>query len=422
MEPASSLDFEGRRGPHFGPEIRASGLLQAVTTIALALMIVRFTVGMVAEPFYPSICNWTYRLAVVLLIPGFSVAILRPSSVVPLAIAGFGLCIAGARLYDGDRLGTYLPVLVGIFAGVSATTIRGPVALRALCGTFVALPILTALLILFGDLSTEGFRERLGYGWSAAHARDMRSALDAPPVFNPNEVAFPVAISLSIALLPVAAGSGFALRATRWITTACAVLLLIATASRGMAVAGMAGFLVSLRADVAAKRSLAVGAVTITIVLTLAASVVFLPIGLLKDPPLRSDLSGNLLTFGDRTTIWDASIDRLSRHPVLGAGRDLFGGDVISPHNALISAGELAGGVGIGAISALIFVCAFRMRHSAPFGAPASICVLAAGGSIDTLAHPLAWVIVGVACSSASTAVHRCVDLSVGRTARELGR
>lgn len=411
-----------RRGPDVWLRVRAPDLLQAVTVFALGLMMARCTVGMVVEPFYPPFCTWTYRLAAVLLVPGFVVAMLRPSSAVPLAMVGFGVCVAGARVYGGDGLGTYLPVLVGIFAGISATTIRGPAALHALCCTFGVLAILTALLLLFGDLSTGGFRERLGYGWSAAHALAIGSAPDAPPIFNPNEVAFPVAIFLPIALLPVAPGSGLALRATRWVTAACAILALISTASRGMAVAGMIGSLISIRAYVMTNRSLAVAAAAIAIALILAAGVVSFPVEFLGESLLRSDLSSDLWTIGDRAAIWDASLERLSEHPILGAGRDLFDGAVISPHNAFISAGELAGGVGIGAFLALLVLCAFSIGHSAPFGAPAAICVLTAGMSIDTLTHPLAWVIVGLAFSSASTAVHARTDLEFTRTARERRR
>jgi hypothetical protein len=68
-----------------------------VTALALGVMAVRCTVGLVAEPFYLAECIWIYRVAAVLLLPGAIVSVLRPSSWLPLAMAAFGAAILVAR-------------------------------------------------------------------------------------------------------------------------------------------------------------------------------------------------------------------------------------------------------------------------------------------------------------------------------------
>lgn len=406
MASASSyLKPERGRSPAIRPGGSAADRLEVVTAIALGVMAVRCTVGSVAEPFYLAECIWIYRVAAVLMLPGAVVSLLRPSSWLPLAVAAFGAAILVARWLDGDSPATYFPVLVGVLTAMSATTIRRAAALRALCWAVGALAMLTALLLLIGDVATGGFQERLGYGWSAAYASSMELPRDTPPIFNPNEAALPLAILLSFALSIFSTNAPAFLRAGRWLVTAGAALGLLLAGSRGMTLAGFLGFSMALWASVRPWPRLFAGAT----VLTVAAALTFGGVVPLKDMGtasfVRSDLSDGVWTLGDRYQIWESSLKSLAEHPFLGAGRELIGGDVVSPHNGVISAGELAGGVGICALLVLTALSVRRVRHSPCFGAPAALCVFAAGLSIDTLTHPLAWAMFGLGCSPAALAM-----------------
>lgn len=376
-----------------------------VTAIALGVMAVRCTVGLVAEPFYLAECIWIYRVAVVLLLPGAVVSMLRPSSWLPLAMAAFGVAILVARWFDGDSPETYFPVLVGVLTAMSATTIRRAAALRALCWTVGALAMLTALLLLVGDVVTGGFRERMGYGWSAAYALSMELPRNAPPIFNPNEAALPLAILLSFALSLFSTNASPFLRSARWVVAAGASLGLLLAGSRGMTLAGVLGFAMALRASVRSWPRFLAGATVLAVAGALTIGGVLLLTGKGTESFVRSDLSDGLWTMGDRYQIWESSLKRLSQHPFLGAGRELIDGGVVSPHNAIISAGELAGGVGICAFLVLMALSLRRVWHSPCFGAPVALSVFAAGFSMDTLTHPLAWAMFGLGCSPAAVAM-----------------
>jgi hypothetical protein len=373
--------------------------------MALGVMAVRCTVGLVAEPFYLAECIWIYRVAAVLLLPGAIVSLLRPSSWLPLAMAAFGVAILVARWFDGDSPETYFPVLVGVLTAMSATTIRRAAALRALCWAVGALAMLTALLLLIGDVATGGFRERMGYGWSAAYALSMELPRDAPPIFNPNEAALPLAIFLSFALSPFSTNASPILRSGRWLVAAGAALGLLLAGSRGMTFAGVLGFAMALWASVRFWPRFFAGATVLTVAGALTIGGVLLLTGMGTESFVRSDLSDGLWTMGDRYQIWESSLKRLAGNPLLGAGRELVGEGVVSPHNAIISAGELAGGVGICAFLLLSALSLPRVWHSPCFGAPVALCVFVAGFSIDTLTHPLAWAMFGLVCSPAALAM-----------------
>lgn len=376
-----------------------------VTAIALGVMAVRCTVGLVAEPFYLAECIWIYRVAAVLLLPGAVVSMLRPSSWLPLSMAAFGVAILVARLFDGDSPETYFPVLVGVLTAMSATTMRRAAALRALCWTVGTLAMLTALLLLVGDFASGGFRQRLGYGWSAAYAVAMQLPPDAPPIFNPNEAALPLAILLSFALSIFSTNAPAFLRSGRWLVAAGAALGLLLAGSRGMTLAGVLGFSMALWASVRSWPRFLAGATVLTVAAVLTFGGVVLLTDMGTESFVRSDLSDGVWTLGDRYQIWESSLKRLAEHPFLGAGRELIDGGVVSPHNGVISAGELAGGVGICALLVLTVLSVRRVWHSPCFGAPAALCVFAAGFSIDTLTHPLAWAMFGLGCSPAALAM-----------------
>lgn len=387
-----------------------------VTAIALAMMAVRCTVGSVAEPFYLAECIWIYRVAAVLLLPGAIFSMLRPSSWLTLAMAAFGVAILVARWYDEDSPETYFPVLVGVLTAMSATTIRRAAVLRALCWTVGALGLLTALLLLTGDFATGGFRERLGYGWSSSYALAMRLPPDAPPLFNPNEAALPLAILLSFSLSLCSAGARPILRAACWLVATGAVLGLLLTGSRGMMLAGVLGFAITVWASVRSWRRLLSGAMLLACASALAVGCALLLTDIQAELSLRSDLSNDLWTMGDRAPIWGSSLRRLAAAPVLGAGRDVIDGESISPHNAVISAGELSGGIGVGLLLVLMLLSLRRVRHSAGFGAPVVLCVIAAGLSLDTLTRPLAWAMFGLGCSTGALAIAGVAESAAVRT------
>jgi hypothetical protein len=379
-------------------------------------MVVRCTVGSVAEPFYLAECIWIYRVAVVLLLPGAVVSMVSPSSWLPLAMAAFGVAILGARWFDGDSPETYFPVLVGVLTGMSATTIRRAAVLRALCWTVGALGLLAALLLLIGDLATGGFCERLGYGWSSAYALAMRLAPNAPPLFNPNEAALPLAFLLSFSLSLCSPGARPILRAACWLVATGAVLGLLLAGSRGMMLAGVLGFAIAVWASVRAWRRFLSGAILLACASALAVGGVLLLTDIRTESSLRGDLSDRLWTMGDRAPIWESGLRRLAANPVLGAGRDVIDGEWRSPHNAVISAGELSGGIGVGISLVLMLLSLRRVRHSVCFGAPVVLCVIAAGLSLDTLTRPLAWAIFGLGCSTGALASGGVAESAAART------
>lgn len=404
---SSFLQLESGRSSEIRHGSGTLASLEGLTAVALGLMVVRFTVGLVADPFYPVYCIWVYRVAVVLLVPGFIIALLRPSSWLPVLMTTFSLVIFIARVFDADNPETYLPVVAGTLTAISATTIRGIAALRALCWTFGALAMAAALLLLAGDFASGGFRGRLGYGWSAAYALEMRLPPNAPPIFNPNEAALSLAMLLSFALSLVPAGSGMIARASGWLMAVCVAVTLILTGSRGMMVAGFLGFAISIRAFVAGRLRISQLIALLPLTLSVAIGMATLSNELWADSLSRGDLSDDLATLGDRYPIWESSLNRLLEHPIFGPGRELMGVEVLSPHNAVISAGELSGMVGASIFVLLLIATLLHVRHSKCFGAPIAICVFAAGLSMDTLTHPLAWAVFGLGCSPAAKVICR---------------
>jgi hypothetical protein len=235
----------------------------------------------------------------------------------------------------------------------------------------------------------------------------MELPRDAPPIFNPNEAALPLAILLSFALSPFSTNASPILRSGRWLVAAGAALGLLLAGSRGMTLAGVLGFAMALWASVRSWPRFFAGATVLALAGALTIGGVLLLTGMGTESFVRSDLSDGLWTMGDRYQIWESSLKRLAGHPLLGAGRELVGGGVVSPHNAIISAGELAGGVGICAFLVLTALSLPRVWQSPRFGAPVALCVFAAGFSIDTLTHPLAWAMFGLGCSPAALAMCR---------------
>jgi hypothetical protein len=367
-------------------------------------MIVRFTAGEVAEPFYPSICAWIYRGALVLPLPAVLVGLLRPSSVLPIAIAALGLSIAVIGAINGDEAGASPPVIAGALAGIAGTSIQRPSVLRLLCGVFAACAIVATLLLLVGDIATAGFQSRLGFGWSVAYADSMGHLQGAQAVFNPNESALSLAILLSAALsLPMVTGA-FG-RIGRWTLAALATAGLIACGSRGMMLAGMVGLIMSIHSlRVRERRRLPVLAILLGFIFVLI--LIGLIVGAMPDSPFsRRDASENLLSLGDRAPIWEVSLERLMESPVFGPGRALNGREAISPHNAMISVGELSGGVGICISLWLVASAVSTARRSSCLGVPVVACLFAAGLSADTLTSPLAWAILGLVCSPAAVEI-----------------
>lgn len=388
--------------------------IEVVTAVGVGLMAVRFTIGLVAEPFWPASCVWVYRAAAALLCPGFAISLLRPSSSLPGLMAVFGLSILVARWFGGDGIETYSPVLAGVFSAMSASTIRRAAVLRVLCWQIGLLAIFAAVLLLIGDLEAGGFRERLGYGWSATYTSAMQLPRDGPSIFNPNEVALPLAVLLSFALSLVATSAHPVFRAAGWLVVTLASFGLLLTGSRGMMLAGLTGLVVFVFSSMSSWGRFLKMIAVFACGGALAVGSLLLLTDLQAELGLRSSFSNQLWTFGDRYPIWETSLMRLAGHPFLGPGRSVIGDELQSPHNTIISALELAGGLGLSVLLILMALLVKRARRSVCFGLPVVMCVFAAGLSIDTLAKPFVWAILGLGCCPASLALCGQARAAVG--------
>jgi hypothetical protein len=122
---------------------------------------------------------------------------------------------------------------------------------------------------------------------------------------------------------------------------------------------------------------------------------------------VRPDFLDQAATLGSRSEIWTKSLSRLGSSPVFGPGRLMGVSGVVSPHNAVLSMSELGGLLGLVAgLGAFVALAAWGIRLGR-WCIPMLACTLIASMTIDTLVHPLAWIMLGLGCSSALSDMER---------------